>query len=795
MLEPGLLKDKILVFDGAMGTVLQTKDVPSLVVPETLNITHSNVITTIHKEYIAAGADIITTNTFGANRFKAELANVPLKNIITSAIDNAKNAVENGKDKFIALDIGPSGKVMKPYGTLDFDEAIEVFAEIIRLANDSTDLILLETFTDLYELKAAIIAAKENSSLPIFASMSFDEHGKTFFGATPETMVLTLEALGVSALGVNCSLGPKQLEPIVKKLTEISSIPVFVQPNAGLPVLRDGKTTFDVSPTEFAEYARSFVGYGVNVIGGCCGTTPAHIQEVKKLIANTKPIERSIEKFAGVCSASRYTDTSRVLLVGESINPTGKKILQKALRENDIEYIISIANSEVEAGADVLDINLGLPDIDEIALQEKVITKIQAISDIPLQIDTANFKAMERAARIYNGKPLLNSVNGKQEVMDEVFPIAKKYGCAVLGLTLDDNGLPKTAEARFEIAKTIIKEAQKYGIAKEDIFIDCLMLSVSAMQNQANETLKALSMVKTLGVNTILGISNVSFGLPQRPLLNRTMLTAAISYGLDAAIMNPLDSEMQDALYASQALFEKDENAAHYIARFKTSQNTMQASNATTINEKKQYDLITLIVKGIAQGCKEETQTLLQNLSPLTVIEEKIIPALDKVGELYEKGDIFLPGLIKSAEVAGIAFEVVRSAMKQITNGQDQKRPKFVIATVRGDIHDIGKNIVKTILENYNFDVIDLGKDVSQEIILAALEESKSKLLGLSALMTTTVTNMKNTIEFIRSRCNDVKIIVGGAVLTEELAAFVGADAYASNAPDTVKLAQKFLKE
>ncbi|MDO4218433.1 MAG: homocysteine S-methyltransferase family protein [Synergistaceae bacterium] len=795
MLEPGLLKDKILVFDGAMGTVLQTRDVPSLVVPETLNITHSNVITTIHKEYIAAGADIITTNTFGANRFKAELANVPLKNIITSAINNAKNAVENGKDKFIALDIGPSGKVMKPYGTLDFDEAIEVFAEIIRLANDSTDLILLETFTDLYELKAAIIAAKENSSLPIFASMSFDEHGKTFFGATPETMVLTLEALGVSALGVNCSLGPKQLAPIVKKLTEISSIPVFVQPNAGLPVLRDGKTTFDVSPTEFAEYARSFVGYGVNAIGGCCGTTPAHIQEVKKLITNTKPIERSIEKFAGVCSASRYTDTSRVLLVGESINPTGKKILQKALRENDIEYIISIANSEVEAGADVLDINLGLPDIDEIALQEKVITKIQAISNIPLQIDTANFKAMERAARIYNGKTLLNSVNGKQEVMDEVFPIAKKYGCAVLGLTLDDNGLPKTAEARFEIAKTIVKEAQKYGIAKEDIFIDCLMLSVSAMQNQANETLKALSMVKTLGVNTILGISNVSFGLPQRPLLNRTMLTAAISYGLDAAIMNPLDSEMQDALYASQALFEKDENAAHYIARFKTSQNTMQASNATTINEKKQYDLITLIVKGIAQGCKEETQTLLQNLSPLTVIEEKIIPALDKVGELYEKGDIFLPGLIKSAEVAGIAFEVVRSAMKQITNGQDQKRPKFVIATVRGDIHDIGKNIVKTILENYNFDVIDLGKDVSQETILAALEESKSKLLGLSALMTTTVTNMKNTIEFIRSRCNDVKIIVGGAVLTEELAAFVGADAYASNAPDTVKLAQKFLKE
>ncbi len=794
MLDHCLLEKNVLIFDGAMGTVLQTRDVPSLVVPETLNITHSDVITAIHKEYIAAGADIITTNTFGANRFKAELADVPLEKIITSAIDNAKNAIGTDSNKFVALDIGPSGKVMKPYGTLDFDEAVEVFAEVVRLANDRTDLILLETFTDLYELKAAIIAVKENSSLPIFASMSFDEHGKTFFGATPETMVLTLEALGVTALGVNCSLGPKQLEPIIKRLTEISSIPVFVQPNAGLPVLRNGVTSFDVTPAEFAQYAKKFVEYSVNVIGGCCGTTPAHIQEVKKIIANAKATERKNKKFHGVCSASRYTNVSRVLLVGESINPTGRKNLQKALRENDIKYIVSLATAQTEAGADVLDVNLGLPDIDEVALQDKVIKEIQATCDIPLQIDTANFKAMERAARIYNGKPLLNSANGKQEVMDAVFPIAKKYGCAVLGLTLDENGLPKTAEARFEIANRIVKEAEKYGIARQDIFIDCLMLSVSAMPNQANETLKAISMVKGLGVNTILGISNVSFGLPQRPLLNRIMLTAAIAYGLDAAIMNPLDTEMQDALFASQALFERDEDARCYIERFQSKENDKKEMQPTP-SEKTQSDLITLIVKGTTEGCRDEAKALLQNLSPLAVIEEKIIPALDKVGELYEKGDIFLPGLIKSAEVAGIAFDVVREAMKQVNNGACQERPKFVIATVKGDIHDIGKNIVKTILENYNFEVIDLGKDVPEECILQALEESQSKLLGLSALMTTTVTSMKNTISFIRSRCNDVKIIVGGAVLTEELADFVGADAYAANAPDTVKIAQKFLKK
>lgn len=794
MLDLSLLEKNVLIFDGAMGTVLQMRDVPSLVVPETLNITHSDVITAIHKEYIASGADIIITNTFGANRFKAELAGVPLEKIITSAIDNAKNAIGNVSNKFVALDIGPSGKVMKPYGTLDFDEAVEVFAEVIRLANDRTDLILLETFTDLYELKAAIIAAKENSTLPIFASMSFDEHGRTFFGATPETMVLTLEALGVTALGVNCSLGPKQLEPIVKRLTEISSMPVFVQPNAGLPVLRDGVTSFDVTPAEFALYAKKFVDYGVNVIGGCCGTTPAHIQEVKKTIATAWVTERTNKKFYGVCSASRYTDVSRVLLVGESINPTGRKNLQKALRENDIKYIVSLATAQTEAGADVLDVNLGLPDIDEVALQDKVIKEIQAVCDVPLQIDTANFKAMERAARSYNGKPLLNSVNGKQEVMDAVFPIAKKYGCAVLGLTLDENGLPKTAEARFEIANRIVREAEKYGIAREDIFIDCLMLSVSAMPNQANETLKAISMVKALGVNTILGISNVSFGLPQRPLLNRTMLTAAIAYGLDAAIVNPLDTEMQDALFASQALFERDEDARCYIEKFQSKQDDKKEIESTS-SEKTQSDLITLIVKGITEGCRDEAKALLQNLSPLAVIEEKIIPALDKVGGLYEKGDIFLPGLIKSAEVAGIAFDVVREALKQADNGDEQERPKFVIATVRGDIHDIGKNIVKTILENYNFEVIDLGKDVPEECILHALEESQSKLLGLSALMTTTVNNMKDTISFIRSRCNDVKIIVGGAVLTEELADFVGADAYAANAPDTVKIAQKFLKK
>ena len=792
MLNSSIFKQKILLFDGAMGTACQARGCQDVLVPETLNVTNPDVIVGIHKDYLSAGSDIVTSHTFGANRFKAELAGLPLQKLIDSAIENARTAIGSRGGKFVALDIGPCGKVMKPYGTLEFDEAVEIFAEIIRAAGERTDLILFETFTDLYELKAAIVAAKENSSLPIFASMSFDEHGKTFFGTTPETMVLTTEALGVTALGVNCSLGPKQLLPIVTRLAEISSVPIFVQPNAGLPILKDGVTTFNVTPEEFAEHSAKFLDLGVNVLGGCCGTTPDHIKAVAEIVAGSKPLERQVKKFAGVCSASRYTDTSRVLVVGESINPTGRKNLQRALREGDTQFILDIAASEVSAEADVLDVNLGLPDIDEVAMQENVTKQIQAATDIPLQIDTANFVAMERAARIYNGKPLLNSVNGKMGVMNSVFPIAKKYGCAVLGLTLDDNGLPKTAEARYEIAKRIVSEAAKYGIAKEDIFIDCLMLSVATMGNQANETLKAISMVKNLGVKTILGISNVSFGLPERPLLNRAMLTAGVAFGLDAAIMNPFDEEMKNALFASEALFERDTNASRYIARFKDSK--AKEKHTTEVAEQKP-DLVSMIVKGISHGCAEETLALLQENSPLEVIEQKIIPALDKVGILYEKGDIFLPGLIKSAEVAGIAFDILRNAMKQEQNGAECEAPKFVIATVKGDIHDIGKNIVKTILENYNFDVTDLGKDVAKETISQALTETGSKLLGLSALMTTTVTSMKETIEFVRLHNKDVKIIVGGAVLTKDLADFVGADSFAANAPETVKLSQKFLRE
>jgi len=617
-----------------------------------------------------------------------------------------------------------------------------------------------------------VIAAKENSNLPIFATMSFEANGTTFFGASVESMVMTLEALGVSALGVNCSLGPKQLVPVVDRILAATRLPVLVQPNAGLPVMEEGVTRYDITPEEFAACVKNFVGEGVRFVGGCCGTTPEYIKLTKSMISGMAPVKTAAAPRGGICSPSRQARFERVTVIGERLNPTGKKALQAALRAHDMDFVLREAIREEEQGAEVLDINMGLPDIDEPAMLAEAVREIQAVTDLPLQLDSASPAALERAARIYNGKPLLNSVNGKKESLDAVLPIAKKYGCAVLGLTLDENGIPKDAEARLAIARRIVAAAEAAGLRREDIFIDCLMMTVSAQPDHAHET---------LGVTTGLGASNVSFGLPARPIINRTMLAMALASGLDAPIMNPGDAGMTETVAAARVLLEQDADSKEYIEKY----GAAAPQQATSVKEDTPQ-----IGYAIARGLKDEAAkaaaTLLIKHPPLEIVEREIIPALDAVGKDYENGKIFLPQLIKSAEAAKAAFEVLRAELVK-TGGDTQKGKKIVIATVHGDIHDIGKNIVKVILENYNFNVTDLGKDVPPQRVLEAVRETGAKLVGLSALMTTTVASMKDTIELLRKECPDVKVIVGGAVLTESLAEYTGADRYAKDAMETVR--------
>lgn len=775
--------EKIIIFDGAMGTMLQNRGLKVGGIPEMLNITNPDVIESIHREYLDAGSDVVSTNTFGANRYKAEKAGRTVEELVSAAVNAARKAA--GRDKYVALDIGPCGRVMAPTGDLPFEEAVEVFAEVVR-AGAEADMIILETFTDLYELKAAVIAAKENSDLPIAATMSFEENGMTFFGTSVESMVLTLEGLGVDALGINCSLGPKQLAPIVKKILEISSIPVMVQPNAGLPVMEDGKTRYDITAEEFASYAGDFVKSGVSIIGGCCGTSPEYIKLVKEKVRDLSPLKRTVPKRTGICSPSKpvfFGDD--VVIIGERLNPTGKKTLQAAIRAKDTDYILKEAIHQQEQGASVLDVNMGLPDIDEAAALTAAVSEIQSVTDLPLQLDSSNHTALERAARIYNGKPLINSVNGKKESLEKILPIVKKYGCAVLGLTLDDSGIPDSAEGRLAIAKLIVEAAEAMGIDRSNVLIDCLVMTASAQQSQAAETLKAVRMVKKeLGVKTVLGVSNVSFGLPARPVINRTMLAMALTEGLDAPIMNPGDAGMAETVAAYRVLTAKDVNSADYIAKF---------SQYTTQSESKESSasLPHAIMRGLKKEADEAAAALLAEKKPLEIIEEIIVPALDEVGKGYESGRIFLPQLIKSAEAAKASFERIRTALASEGNSESAERKKIVLATVYGDIHDIGKNIVKVIMENYNFDVRDLGRDVPPEKVLDAVRESGAELVGLSALMTTTVANMKDTITLLKKEYPKVKIIVGGAVLTKPLAEHIGADFYAKDAMESVRIASE----
>ncbi|MBU5676457.1 homocysteine S-methyltransferase family protein [Alkaliphilus sp. MSJ-5] len=781
-------KNGILIFDGAMGTMLQNKGLKLGELPETLSINSPETVVEIHKSYIKAGANIITTNTFGANEIKLEDSNFTVEQIIYAAVENAKKAVD-GKEVYIALDIGPIGELLEPMGTLSFEEAYNVFKrQVVQGVKSGVDLILIETMTDLYEAKAAILAAKENSDLPIFCTMSFEADKKTFTGCNATSMVMVIEGLGVDALGVNCSLGPKEIEPIIDEILSISKIPVMVQANAGLPSIVDGQTVFNISPEEFASYGSSFVGKGVKVIGGCCGTTDKHIENLAKALSDIKLEDRHYSYMSGICTSTKAVIIDEVKVIGERINPTGKKLFKEALRKGDLDYVLREAIAQVEAGAQILDVNVGLPEIDEEEMMVKVIKEIQSILDVPLQIDSTNPRVIEKGLRAYNGKAIVNSVNGEDKVLESILPIVKKYGASVVGLTLDDKGIPSSAKERFKIAEKIVKTAEKYGIDKEDIYIDCLTLTAAAQQEEVKETLRALSLVKEkLKVKTVLGVSNVSFGLPNRDLLNRTFLAASLLVGLDLPIINPMDKAMMDTIMASKVLWNEDKGAKKYL---KYNENVFkdQASITNNIED----DLFKIILKGMKEQAKDATIKLLVHKEPLEVVNRYIVPALDVVGEKYENGDIFLPQLIQSAETVRNSFQVIKEKLKEGANAEISKG-KIILATVKGDIHDIGKNIVKVLLENYNYEIIDLGKDVPKEKIIEEAIKNDVKLVGLSALMTTTVKNMEETIGALKKVSSDCTVMVGGAVLNEDYANMIKADYYAKDAKEAVTIARKVL--
>ena len=784
------LKSQRLYFDGGYGTNLQKAGLLPGELPELWNMKKPEVITGLHADYLKAGCDILKTNTFGANSLKFK--ETQLEEIISSGVLNAKKAIEDGNynDKYIALDIGPTGRLLKPLGDLEFEDAVEVFAKTVRLGvKYGADLILVETMNDSLETKAAVIAAKENSNLPVFVTNAYDENMKLMTGATPKAMVALLEGLRVDALGVNCSLGPDKMLPVVRELLENSSTPVIVNPNAGLPVIKDGKTVFDVDAKEFSESMVEIAKLGTSILGGCCGTTPEYIKETKNA---TKNIEYILPTDKNKTVVSSYTHTvefnEKPILIGERINPTGKKLFKEALREKNFDYILKEGISQEEKGAHILDVNVGLPEIDETEVLTHTVKLLQGVTDLPLQIDTSSPKAMESALRIYNGKPLINSVNGKRESMEEIFPLASKYGGAVIALTLDESGIPDTVSGRMAIAKKIIATAEEYGIEKKDLIFDPLAMTVSSDSKSALVTLGCIKEFTKMGIKTSLGVSNVSFGLPNRSIINSTFFAMALSSGLSAAIMNPHSKEMMDVYYSFCALSDLDQNCESYIGYASKEEN--KPLEITASKEMEPEDgLIHSILKGLKDGAKSYTNELLKTKEPLSIIDNCIIPALDEMGMKFENKTAFLPQLLMSAEAAKIAFDEIKKVM-QSDGAKREKKYKIVLATVKGDIHDIGKNIVKVLLENYDFDVIDLGKDVAPETVVETAEKEKAKLIGLSALMTTTVPAMEETICLAKRMLPDVKVVVGGAVLTQEYADMIGADKYAKDAMETVRFAE-----
>lgn len=779
---------RILFFDGGMGTLLQEQGLQAGELPETWNLKNPEPIIQIHKAYLAAGADIILANTFGANRFKY---GGDLEKIVTAGVANAKKAVaESGKKAYVALDIGSTGKLLKPMGTLDFEEAVGVFAEIIRAGEKAgADLILIETMSDTYELKAAVLAAKENSTLPIMATVIFDESKKMLTGASPQVVVSLLEGLGVDALGINCGLGPKQMKEIVKELLKYASIPVIVNPNAGLPRSENGKTVFDVGAEEFAEDMEEIVTMGAWFAGGCCGTTPAHIQAMVEKCKEITPVPITPKNYTFVTSYSTAVELGgRPVIIGERINPTGKSKFKQALRDHNIDYILEEGVKQEDSGAHILDVNVGLPEIDEAAMMETIVYELQSIMPIPLQIDTTNMEAMERALRIYNGKPMINSVNGKAEVMEQVFPLVKKYGGVVVGLALDEDGIPDTTEGRLAIAEKIYQTGEKYGISRKDIVIDALVMTMSTNNESAKITLDTVKEITARGGKTVLGVSNISFGLPQRELINAAFFTMAMNNGLSAGIINPNAKAMRQAYDTFCVLGGYDAQCMNYIENYAVT----DAPNAAAKPAAAKLNLTDSIIKGLKDQAYRATEEELKTKEPMEIINGELVPALDVVGQGFEKGTMFLPQLLMSAEAAKAGFEAIRQYVQSHGEAQE-KKATIVIATVKGDIHDIGKNIVKVLLENYGYEVIDLGKDVPPEKIVETVVDKHAPLVGLSALMTTTVVNMEESIKELHKEAPWCKIMVGGAVLTQEYADMIGADFYGKDAMQSVYYAERLL--
>lgn len=797
------VKDNIVYLDGGMGTLLQKQGLKPGELPERWNISHPDVIIDIQKKYFDAGSNIVNTNTFGAHCLKFD--EKELSEIIEAAVKNVREAAKQSigvQEKFVGLDVGPIGRLLKPYGDLDFEEAVEIYAKTIRLGvKNHVDLIFIETMNDSYDTKAALLAAKENSNLPVFVSNAYGEDGKLMTGATPAAMVAMLEGMGADAIGANCSLGPKQLKGVVEEYLKYASVPVLLKPNAGLPRVVDGNTVFDVHPEEFSDEIKEYVEAGIRITGGCCGTTPDYISAVveKTTSMMAKPIvSKNLSVVSSYTHAVEFNDSP--ILIGERINPTGKKRFQEALRNNDIDYILGAGLSQQEKGVHILDVNVGLPDIDEVDMIRRVSYELQAIIDLPLQIDTTNIEAMEAALRQYNGKAMINSVNGKEEMMDAIFPIAKKYGGLIVCLTLDENGIPDSADERIAIAKKIIDKAKSYGISKNDLIFDTLAMTVSADNNAALATLKALNVIRNeLGCHTTLGVSNVSFGLPHRDAITATFFALALENGLSAAIMNPNSAEMMKVYYSYKALHGLDENCMDYIENVEKYMTTVPVqSNPAVSNtgvESPKEGLQRAIVKGLREQAGQITQDMLDTgVEPLDVVNDQIIPALDIVGIGFENKTLFLPQLLMSAEAAQSAFEKIKEKMAT-SSEPTVSIGKFVIATVEGDIHDIGKNIVKLIMENYGFDVIDLGKDVPPATIVEKAIEVHAPIVGLSALMTTTVPAMAETIKQLHQRAPWVKCIVGGAVLNQDYADNIKADFYAKDAMATVRQSMKIMEE
>lgn len=775
------------ILDGGMGTMLQAAGLPVGQLPEVWNLTNPEQVARIQRKYVEAGAQVIYANTFGANRHKVAASGYTPKELIAGGIQAARAAAGDRKVK-VALDVGPIGQLLEPLGTMSFDEAYDIYKEMVVAGEEAgADLVIFETMSDLYEVKAAVLAARENTRLPVWVTMTFEATGRTFVGVTVPAMALTLTGLGVDALGFNCSLGPKELLPMVEELRQWTDLPMILKPNAGLPDPATGAYT--IIPEEFAEEMAPAAELGVQIMGGCCGTTPDFIRALSGKLADRAVPARPKASRHGVCSPTCVAELNGVRVIGERINPTGKKRFQQALHEWDMSYILEKGMEQQDAGAEILDVNVGLPGIDEAKMMTQVVKNLQSVVELPLQIDSSAPEAIEAGLRAYNGKPIVNSVNGNQEVLEQILPLCKKYGAAVVGLAMDHNGIPQTWEARVEIAKRIMDTALAYGIPKEDIYIDCLTLTVSAQQEQAVETLKAVRYVsEELGLHNVLGVSNISFGLPAREHITVSFLTQAMYAGLDLPIVNPNQKAIMDAVTAFRVLSGQDRDSEAYIARFAGETSAAPAQPQTT----GQMTIETAIAKGLKQETAALTEKALETMSELDVVNTKLIPALDLVGDRYERQEIFLPQLINSANAACEGFEVIKKRIAEKGAGSVSKG-KIVIATVHGDIHDIGKNIVKVVLENYGYTVIDLGRDVPVETVVEAVIREDVKLVGLSALMTTTVVSMAETIKAIRESGHDCKIWVGGAVLTPEYAEEIGADYYAKDAKQSVDIARKVL--